>query len=152
MSNSRPAGFWVLEIVGLLILLMLLVGQMMSFINYDFTVSIGMQESVDVIGAMGVAVNKGFGVADTIIYLPLLVAGLIGLWIRKGWGMHAMAGALGITAYWPMAALFLLLFARGAPGFYFTAFVPYAILLTAFTVYSIWGLWYLYARRAIFAK
>ncbi len=70
----------------MLILVILLIGQMMLFINYEFTVSIGLQESVDVIGEMGVAVNKGFGVGDTIIYMPLLIIGLVGLWYRKKWG------------------------------------------------------------------
>ena len=152
MTNSRPIGFWVLVIIGLLILVMLLVGQMMSFINYEFTVSIGLQESVDVIGEMGVAVNKGFGVGDTIIYIPLLVIGLVGLWVRKKWGIYAMVGALGITAYWPMVALFLLIFARGTPGFNFTNFTSYSILLTAFIIYGLWGIWYLYKNREVLAK
>ena len=125
---------------------------MMSFINYEFTVSIGLQESVEVVGEMGVAVNKGFGVGDTIVYIPLLVIGLVGLWIRKKWGIYAMVGALGITAYWPMVAIFLLLFAKGAPGFYFTNFTSYSILLTAFTFYGLWGLWYLYKNREILVK
>lgn len=152
MVNKRPIGFWVLMILGVFILLMLLVGQMMSFINYDFTVSTGLQESVDVIGEMGVAVNKGFGVADTIIYIPLLATGLVGLWIRRKWGTYAMVGALGITAYWPMVMIFLLHFAKGTPGFSFTNFTSYSILLTAFTLYGLWGLWYLYKKRDVLVK
>ena len=119
----------------------------MAFINYEFTVSIGLQESVDVVGEMGVAVNKGFGVGDTILYIPLLFIGIVGLLIRKEWGIYAMAGALGITAYWPMVAIFILLFARGTPGFNFTQYTFYSILLTAITLYGLWGLWYLYANR-----
>ncbi len=139
-------------ILGILILVMLLVGQMMSFINYEFTVSIGLQESVDVVGEMGIAVNKGFGVGDTIVYIPLLVIGLVGLWIRKKWGIYAMVGALGITAYWPMVAIFFLLFAKGVPGFNFTNFTSYSILLTAITLYGIWGLCYLYINRETLVK
>lgn len=63
-------------IVGTLILFMLVLGQTISFINYDFTVSLGLQESKEIVGDMGVAVNKGFGVGDTIIYLPILILGL----------------------------------------------------------------------------
>lgn len=73
MNNKRTAGFWVIMIVGMLLLAVLVFGQAMSFINYDFAVSMGLQESREVIGGMGVAVNKGFGVGDTIIYLPLLL-------------------------------------------------------------------------------
>ena len=152
MTKKRTIGFWVLIIFGIFLFVMLLVGKTMSFIDYNFTVSIGLQESVDVVGEMGVAVNKGFGVGDTIIYIPLLLIGLVGLWIRKKWGIYAMVGALGITAYWPMVAIFLLLFARGSPGFNFTNFTSYSILLTAFTLYGLWGLWYLYKNRKILAK
>lgn len=152
MSNKRTIGFWVLIIVGILLLLMLILGQMMAFINYDFAVSIGLQESKDIIGEMGVAVNKGFGVGDTIIYIPLLVFGLIGLCFRKIWGVFAMASALAITAYWPMVSLFSLVYARGTPGFNFTNFVSYTIMLTSITLYGLWGLWYLYKNRKILAN
>src|SRR3990167_11164101 len=147
MRNKRTIRFWVVMIVGILLLLMLILGQMMAFINYDFPVSIGLQESKDVIGETGVAVNKGIGVGDTIIYLPLLVLGLIGLWLRRMWGVFMMASALAITAYWPMASLFILLYARGTPGFNFTNFASYTIILTSITLYGLWGLWYLYKNQ-----
>lgn len=134
-------------IVGVLWSVLLIAGQTMSFINYDFTVSWGLQESKDVIGEMGVAINKGFGVADTLIYLPLLIAGLIGLWLKKAWGLFSLAAALAITAYFPPICLFWLLFARDIPGFKFINFAAYAIMLSFFTLYGLWGLWYLYKHR-----
>lgn len=147
MKNKRPIGIWFLMIIGMINLVMLFIGQMMAFINYDFTVSIGLQEPSNVVGAMGVAVNKGFGVGDTIIYIPLLIIGLFGLWFYKSWGIYVMLGALGITAYWPMVNLFILLFAKGTPGFYFSDYISYTILLTFITVYGLWGMWYLYKNR-----
>ncbi len=42
-------------ISGIVLLVLLLLGQTMSFINYDFTVSLGLQEPVDAIGKLGVA-------------------------------------------------------------------------------------------------
>jgi hypothetical protein len=151
-NNKRAIGFWILMIFGIFMLIMLLIGQMMSFINYEFTVSIGLQESVDVISEMGVAINKGFGVGDTIIYIPLLIIGLIGIWFGKNWGILAMAGALGITAYWPMVSIFFLLFARDLPGFNFTDYTSYTILLTAFILYGLWGLGYLYTYQKLLTK
>ena len=147
MGKKRTIGFWIIIIVGILFLFFLILGQTMSFINYDLTVSLGLQESKEIVGEMGVAVNKGFGVGDTIIYLPILIVGIVGLWLKRMWGIFAMAGALAITAYWPMVTIFLLLFARGTPGFNFTNFTSYGILLIAFTIYGIWGLWYLYSHR-----
>ena len=140
MKNKRTAGFRVLMIFGIIMLLILIFGQVMSYIKYEFTVSLGLQESVDVIGEAGVAVNKGIGAGDTIIYLPLLIAGLIGLWFRKKWGLFVMAGAMAITAYWPMVSLFFFIFAKGTPGFYFTEYLSYSILLSAFTLCGLWGL------------
>lgn len=149
MKNKRLPGFWILMIIGMIILVMLFIGQMMSFINYDFTVSIGLQEPENVVGEMGVAVNKGFGVGDTLIYIPLLIIGLLGLWFKKPWGIYSMLSALGITAYWPMISLFILLFAKGTPGFNFSDYTSYTILLTSITIYGVWGLWYIYKNRKI---
>jgi len=152
MMNKRTIGFWIIIIVGTLLLLMLILGQTMSFINYDFTVSLGLQESKEIVGDMGVAVNKGFGVGDTIIYIPILIIGLVGLWLKKIWGIFAMVGALAITAYWPIVCLFFLLFAKGTAGFNFTSFTFYTILLVSITLYALWGLWYLYTNRKVLIK
>jgi len=122
----------------------LVLGQTMSFIDYNFTVALGLQEPKEIVGEMGVAVNKGFGVADTIIYAPLLLAGLIGFWQRKRWGLWALGGALAITAYWPLVCLFFLFFAKGSPGFNFSSYLSYTIILVSNTLYGLWGLWYLY--------
>lgn len=149
MTVKRTIGFRVLMILGALMLVMLLAGQMMSYISYEFTVSFGLQEPADVVGEMGVAANKGFGVGDTMVYLPLLLAGMAGLWLRKEWGVFAMAGAMAITAYWPMVCLFLLIFAKGSPGFHFTDYASYAVLLSSFTLFGLWGFWYLYRNRKL---
>lgn len=147
MSAKRPFGFWVIEIFGIFLLAMLILGQTMSFIDYDFTVSLGLQEAREIITDMGVAVNKGFGVGDTIIYIPLIIPGLIGLAMRKVWGVFAMAGAFAITAYWPPVCLFLLFFAKGTPGFNFTNYALYTTTLSLVFVFGIWGFWYLYKNR-----
>ncbi len=149
MSDRRTFGFWVLVIVGMLLLLILISGQTMAIINYEFAVSMGLKESKDIVGEMGVAVNKGFGAGDTIIYIPLLALGLAGLWLKKMWGVFAMAGALAITVHWPVVAMFLLLYARGTPGFSFTSYASYAMIFTVLTVYGAWGLWYLYRNRKL---
>ena len=147
MSIKREIGFWILMIPGFLILLMLILGQMIAFINYEFTVSVGLQESVDIIGEYGVASNKAFGVGDTIIYLPLLILGLLGLWQKKTWGLFTMIGALAITAYWPIVNLFFVFFAKGLPGFNFTDYITYTIVLSLITFYGLWGMWYLYNNQ-----
>ena len=150
MQNKKSVGYLFLMIIGLLILVILFLGQMMSFIDYDFTVSIGLQEAVEIVGEMGVAVNKGFGVGDTIIYTPLLLFGLLGLWFKRKWGVVSMIGALAITAYWPVVSIFIIFFGVGVPGFNFTDFTSYVIVLTLISLYGIWGIWFIYKNQNLF--
>jgi hypothetical protein len=147
MTYKRTAGFWALTIFGILIVIMLLTGQMISFIDYEFTVSLGLQESVDDIGMMGVATNKAFGVGDTVVYLPILLIGLIGLWQKKEWGIFAMTSALGITVYWPIVNIFIIIFSEGSPDFNYPNFTSIVLILIVITIYGIWGLWYLYKHK-----
>jgi len=116
----------------------------MSFINYDFTVALGLQESENDIGIFGVAVNKSFGVGDTLVYVPLLFAGLIGLWLRKKWGIFLMICALAITMYWPVVCIFIILFSNTLPGFNYPNLHITIMLLILITIYGGWGLWYLF--------
>ncbi len=147
MYEKRTAGFWFLIIPGILIFLMLVFGQMMAVIDYDFAVSIDLQEPADVWGEFGVAMNKAFGVSDTLIYLPLLLFGLIGMWLRKSWGLFTMLGALAITAYWPVMHIFYVLYADGLPGFNFTEFTSFITILIIITLYALWGMYYLYKNQ-----
>jgi hypothetical protein len=150
MTTKRTIGFWILVIIGILYFFVIgIMGQVMTVINYDFVASIGMQESVDVIGEMGVAVERGLGVGDMTIHLPLLAIGIVGLWLRKPWGLFTMAGALAIMAYWPIGYIFYIAFAKGSPGFNVTDITSYIIMLPPFTVYGLWGFWYLYKNRKV---
>jgi hypothetical protein len=124
-----------------------MLGQTMAIIHYDFTVSIGLQEPVTDITQVGVALNKGFGLGDTVFYIPLLIFGIIGLLKKAIWGLFAMLGAMAITVYWPIVALSTLFYAKDAPGFHFTDYISYAIILSLITLYGLWGIWYLYFNR-----
>lgn len=147
MPSQRSAGFWVLEGGGVFLCVLVLAGQTMALIDYDLTVSWGLQEPASAVTAVGVALNKGFGAADTVVYLPLLIGGLVGLWFRKAWAVIAMAAALGITAYWPVVSLYTLYAAIGAPGFTFPSHTAYTMILVPIIVYGLWGLTVLYRHR-----
>lgn len=152
MNTNRPTGFWVIMIISAIWLVMIFLGQVMAYINYDFTVSLGLQESRYAVTDIGVAVNKGFGVGDTIVYIPLIIIGLIGMWFKRTWGLFAMVGAFAVTMYFPAVCLSMLFFARGEPGFHFSNFTSYTIFLTIVALYGLWGLWYLYFRRDILVQ
>jgi hypothetical protein len=78
-STNRTSGFWFLIGLGVLLNIVYLLGQTMAIINYDFAVSIDLQEPANEITEIGVALNKGFGFGDTVFYIPLFVVGIIGL-------------------------------------------------------------------------
>ena len=145
---KRTTGFWILVSIGVILNLIYLLGQTMAIINYDFAVSIELQEPVTDITEVGVALNKGFGFGDTFFYMPLFVVGIIGLLKRSAWGLYAMFGAMAITIYWPLVGLSTVFYAKGAPGWHFTDYTSYSILLTSIAIYGIWGLWFLYTNRA----
>lgn len=145
---KRTTGFWILVSIGVILNLIYLLGQTMAIINYDFAVSIELQEPVNEITEVGVASNKGFGFGDTFFYMPLFVVGIIGLLKKSAWGLYAMFGAMAITIYWPLVGLSTVFYAKGAPGWHFADYTSYSILLTSIAIYGIWGLWFLYTNRA----
>ena len=144
---KRTTGFWILVSIGVILNLIYLLGQTMAIINYDFTVSIELQEPANEITEVGVASNKGFGFGDTFFYMPLFVVGIIGLLKKSAWGLYAMFGAMAITIYWPLVGLSTVFYAKGAPGWHFTDYTSYSILLSSIAIYGIWGLWFLYSNR-----
>ena len=147
-TTKRTTGFWFLIGLGVLLNIVYILGQTMAVINYDFAVSIDLQEPVNEITEIGVALNKGFGFGDTIFYIPLFVIGIIGLLKRTTLGLFAMLGAMAITVYWPIVGLSTVIFAKGAPGWYFTDYTSYTILLSLIAFYGIWGFWFLYKNRS----
>lgn len=100
-------GLKVILIISLVLLLLLLFGQTLSLFDYDLAVSLGLQESHKEIGDSGVAFSKGYAFADTVIYIPLLTMGIIGMFLKqKTYGYYSMFASLAITSYWPIACLF----------------------------------------------
>lgn len=148
-TKRRSTGFWMLLGFGALLIVIYILGQTMAIINYDFAVSIGLQEPVHEITDVGVALNKGFGLGDTVFYIPLFIIGIIGMLKRSAIGLYAMFGALAITIYWPIVGLATVFFAKGAPGWYFTDYASYSVILSLIILYGIWGIWFLFKNRNI---
>jgi hypothetical protein len=140
-------GFWILIIISILLNLIIIIGQTGALIDYDFAVSIGMQESIEEVTGVGVAWAKGFAFGDTVVYLPLFILGIIGLLKRKKWGLLSMFGALAITAYWPVVCLFAVFLGKGVINLSPDKYISYSILLPLISIYALWGMWYLYANR-----
>lgn len=137
MNHKTTISFWILIGLGILLNIIYLLGQTMAIINYDFTVSVGLQESANEITEVGVALNKGFGFGDTVFYIPIYLLGIIGLLKRKILGLYAMIGAMAITVYWPIVCLATVFYARHAPGFHFADYTSYSIILSIISLYGI---------------
>ena len=146
MNTSRSFSFWLIMGFLLMSLILLLIGQTIAIIDYDFTVQLGLQESINQVGAFGIQVNRAFAAADTIIYIPLIIASIVGLILRKRWSLLTTAASMGISAYWATTIVFMLFFLRGTPGYHLQPGIEYWLLISAFIVFGIWGLLYLVFR------
>ena len=144
---KKGFGLKVLIGVGLFLTVMFLLGQTLAVFNHDLTVSLGLQESEQEIGKVGVAFAKGFGFGDTLIYIPLLIFGVIGLLKNKRWGRYSMFGAMAITAYWPLVHLYAIFIERTAITLSPSTYIGYSILLPLIALYGLWGMWYLYKNE-----
>jgi hypothetical protein len=74
--------------------------------------------------------------------MPLLAAGLFGLWTGKVWGRALASAALGITVYWPVVSLASVDAARNATGWNLADETVYWIVLPVIAIWAAWGLWY----------
>lgn len=144
--QTRPFAFWVIICFLSLSFVLLIMGQTMAIINYDFAVQIGLQEDVKEVGQFGVQLNRAFGVGDTIIYIPLIAISIIGLILKKRWSLLATAAVMGISAYWATTIIFMLIFLVGTPDYYLDPGFDYWLFLAAFIIFGVWGLLYLIFR------
>jgi hypothetical protein len=98
------------------------------------------------VGEYGVRVNRAFGAGDTVVFIPLMVASLMGLFFKKRWSLLTTAAVAGVSLYWSVTVGFLFLFLPGVPGY---GYVPGAVVwffVGAYTAFGVWALIYLFLR------
>jgi hypothetical protein len=95
----------------------MLAGQTLGVFNYELAARMGLQEKPEEMTEFGVQVNRAFGAADTVVYLPLIVISMVGLILRKRWSLLVAAAFFGASAYWTATVTFMLLFLPGVPGY-----------------------------------
>ena len=105
-----------------------------------------MQEDIGEFGAFGVQVNRAFGAGDTLVCIPLMIASIMGGWLRKHWALFASVSVMGISAYWSVTAAFAIWFLAGVPNYRFVSGLDYWIFIASFFVFGVCGLWYLLFR------
>jgi hypothetical protein len=127
-------------------LVLILIGQTMAVFDYEFTVGLGLQEHVSEVTPIGVEVNRGFGAGDTVIYIPLILLSMAGLYLRKRWALYAAAAVMGISSYWATTVAFMYAFLLDVPEYPFVPTADYWISISVFIVSGILGLLYLVFR------
>ena len=137
----RGIEFWVLQVVGWLLVVWYAVTQCFAALFWDKAVAWGLQEGADRITEVGVAFWYGFAFGDLVFYAPLLAIGLVGYWLGTGWGRVLLAAALGITVYWPIVSLAAVVVARDAPGWQLDEVGLYWAILIPIVIWAAWGLW-----------
>jgi len=146
VTATRQGGFafWAVQGPGWLLLAYLIVAQGITAFDYELGVAMGTQEPAEMITEIGTAFWYGFAFADLVIYIPLLLAGLIGHWLDTRWGRIALAAALGITVYWTITCLAAIVAVRGAPGWLVPSETPYWVVLLTIAAWGAFGLCHLF--------
>ena len=141
MITKDHIDFWTVQCAGWLLLLYLVYAQAIAAIDYELGVSLGTQEPAEEITEVGAAFWYGFAFGDVVVYIPLLAAGLIGIWLRAPWARVVFGAALGITVYWPIVSLAAISVVRGASGWNLPDEVNYWIVLPLIALWGAWALW-----------
>lgn len=141
MTTKRSVDFWTVQCPGWLLLLYIVYAQAIAAIDYELAVSLGTQEPASSITEVGTAFWYGFAFGDVVVYIPLLAAGLVGIWMETRWRHVIFGAALGISIYWPVVSLSTVAVARGAEGWDLQDDTAYWIVLPAISLWAIWALW-----------
>jgi len=101
-------------------------------------VRLGLQDSPKQVGEFGVQVNRAFGASDTIIYLPLMLLSLIGLFLKRRWSLVTTAAVAAITTYTAATLGFMYLFMPGTPGYNLKPGFGIWFVVGATAIFGIW--------------
>lgn len=145
MSDRRE--LLLVQIPGWLLLVYLVYAQVPAAFDYELGVRMGTQEPVEAITEVGAAFWYGFALADLLVYIPILAAGLLGLWRDCRWSPAVLGAALGITIYWPVVALAAAVDARDAEGWAIDETL-YWIVLPIITLWALVALSHIARTRA----
>lgn len=145
-NSETPAGYRFLVSFLAVSILLMLAGQTMAVVDYDLAASLGLQERVEEIGAFGVEMNRAFGAADSVIYIPLMVLSMVGLLRKRSWSLVTTSAVAGVSLYWSTTIGFVLVFAPGVPGYELRPGPEYAVFLGAYAAFGGWCLVYLAMR------
>lgn len=146
MKRRRPAAFRFVTLFLSASIILMLAGQTMAIFDYDLTVSLGLQEDIARVGALGVQVNRAFGVGDTVVYIPLMFISVAGLFLRKRWALLTTAAVAGVSAYWTVTVAAILLFAPKTPRYNYVPGPEIILFVATYFAFGVWSLVYVILR------
>ena len=152
MEKQKKLSLGIKLIIGFFILnlIMFVFGQGGAVVSYDYVAKLGLQEARETIDPVIVVINRGIGLADVLIGVPLFILAIIGLWRLRFYGVVFSWMVLGISFYWTTVAW-------AKQFFYIQASVKcepfnagvHGVLVFVF-VFSIWASWHLFKNRKLF--
>jgi hypothetical protein len=149
-ADGIPRGLKIIIGFHIVSFLLWVFGQTGALVAYDTVADWGFQDPRARIDPVIVEVNKGIGLADTLVMLPLFVVAVFGLLRRRFFGAVASWLVFGMTLYWPIVFW-------SSQHFYGQAAVkhqptPAAGILVpaALMIIALWGSWYLARSRRQF--
>ena len=152
MEKQKKAPLGIKLIIGFFILnlIMFVIGQGGAVISYDYVAKLGLQEARETIDPVIVVINRGIGLADVLIGVPLFILAITGLWRLRFFGVVFSWMVLGISFYWTTVAW-------AKQSFYIQASIksqPFDIgvhgVLAFVFIFSVWASRHLYKNRKLF--
>ena len=152
MEKQKKLSLGIKLIIGFFILnlIIFIFGQGGAVVSYDYVSKLGLQEARETIDPVIVVINRGIGLADVLIGVPLFVLAITGLWRLRFYGVVFSWMVLGISFYWTTVAW-------AKQSFYMQASVksqPFDIgthgVLAFVFIFSVWASRHLYKNRKLF--
>jgi hypothetical protein len=138
-------GFYVVSFI------LWLIGQTGAVVAYDTVAAWGLQDPRALVDPVIVEVNRGIGLTDTLVMLPLYLVAIAGLLRRRFFGAVTSWLVFGMSLYWPIVFF-------ASQGFYARAgmeHVPTTVAVATLPIATMliagWGSWYLARNRGLFA-
>jgi len=151
-NGKLPAGIKLIIAFFILSTIAWTFGQGGAVVAYDTVATWGLQDPRDAIDPAIVEVNRGIGLADMIVQMPLFIIAIIGLWKLKFYGAVASWLVLGTTIYWPIVFWSCQYFYRVEGIKHYTAPASIYIALIVIILFALWASWYLYNNRRLFER
>mmetsp|Transcript_19845 Transcript_19845/g.32013 ORF Transcript_19845/g.32013 Transcript_19845/m.32013 type:complete len:183 (+) Transcript_19845:49-597(+) len=138
---------WIIIVLQLLSVVILLLGQTLAIFFYDLAVQMRLQEDGDEVGPAVVQINRAYGMADTILYIPIIVSSVLGLtWKKRRESIICTAASAGIHSYWSIQGFFTYIFeaTNDVPGWTYNTPVSAYLFCLFYFCFGIGVLTFLY--------